>query len=181
MVWDRIDTPPPFPWSELNLDINGSDIDIRLEIETCLTNHGHEVFIRRPTTQRCSCWQGDSAFDEFYVGCADCNGFGYYYEDVRTRAYRRPAFGTFGFVGSTTRTDLGNLGVSDTVWYYFRHNITAATGHHIIECTTNDLGQITKPFQIERTHEVKLHHLYRDRRGRPEYFAVLARERTIGK
>jgi hypothetical protein len=101
-------------------------------------------------------------------------------EDIRTRAYRRPAFGTFGFVGATVRTDIGMLGVGDTVWY-FRYDVTAAVGYHIIECTTDDLGVVTEPFQIERTHEVKLAHLYRDRNGRPEYFAVLARERTIGK
>jgi hypothetical protein len=180
MVWDRVDTPSPFPWSELNIDIDGSDIDVRLEIEKCITNHGHEIFIRKPTSQRCSCWQEDSAFDEFYTGCSDCQGFGYAYEDIRTRAYRRPAFGTFGFVGATVRSDVGMLGVGDTVWY-FRHNVPAVVGYHLVECTTDDIGVITAPIQIERLHEVKLAHLYRDRRGRPEYFAVLARDGTIGK
>lgn len=180
MVWERTSPQPALPWQELALESLEGDIDIRVFLKECLANHGHVVFVRSPTNQRCHCWESrDGAFEEGDPNCSDCQGFGFYYIDRRTRAYRRPAFGTFGFTGAATRQQIGELGVADQVWY-FEHTATPVIGHHIIEVTTDDNGEPTLPFQIERTWAIKLSHLYREKRGRPEYWACLARERSLG-
>ena len=74
----------------------------------------------------------------------------------------------------------GTLGAEDTVWY-FAHVDTPVVGHHLIEVRTDDAGVATKPFNIERTHEIHQAHLTRERQGRPEFWEVLVRARRVGK
>ncbi len=179
MVWERKETPGTHVWAELGLDIRDGNISVRDEIVQCLDKHGHEVFVRSPTTQRCHCFKEDS-YDDFNPECTGCNGYGYYYVDRKTRAYRRPAFGTFGFSGSTVRSVLGDISAADTVWY-FRSTIPISIGYGIIEVITDDNGKAREPYKMERKHAVKLAHLYREQRGRKEYWAVLARELKLGK
>ena len=179
MVWEFESTPDQGVWAELGLDIRDGNISIRDEIVTCLKNHGHEVFVRAPTDQRCHCYKED-AFNDFNPECSDCNGYGYYYVDRKTRGYRRPAFGTFGFTGAAVRSPLGDISAGDTVWY-FPHTVNISIGYKIIEVITDDDGNARQPYKMERKHAVKLAHLYRERRGRKEYWAVLARELKLGK
>ncbi len=180
MVWERLPTGGTSVWHEL-ADLRDGDIDIREFINECLNKHGHEVFVRSPTEQRCSCFDPNDAFREFDPRCPDCQGFGYFYRDVLETAYRRPAFGTFGFTGAAQRVEVGTVGMADHVWY-FRHTATPVVGHHVVECTTDDEGKIkTNPKHIERVHQILLAHLYREKLGRPEYWAVLTRESHLGK
>lgn len=180
MVWERLDDDQLSPWYELPGVVDG-DIDIRKAIDECLTNHGHEIYLRETTEQRCTCFNPNDAFREFDPRCPTCQGFGYLYRDVLQRSYRRPAYGTFGFTGAAQRIEIGTLGMADFVWY-FKHTSEPVVGHHIVECTTDDEGKIkTNAKHIERIHEIKLAHLYRDRKGRPEYWACLTRESNMGK
>ena len=181
MVWERSSpVPTAVPWAELRLDLQDASIDIREHLKRILEEHGHVVFLRSPTKQRCACWHGDTEFDEFNPNCPDCQGFGFYYLDKRVRTYRRPAFGTFGLSGATQRTEVGELGVADLV-FYFEHQETPVIGHHIVEVTTDDEGQPTVPIRIERTFQIHQAHLYREKLGRPEYWITLCKERTVGK
>lgn len=180
MVWERLTQPAQtHPWHNLPA-FDGEDIDIREVISNCLRDHGHEVFLREPTDQKCPCADTTGAFKEFDPRCPDCNGFGFMYRDVKLRTYRRPAFGTFGFTGGTMRHQPGVIGAADLV-FYFKHTAKSVVGDFILEVTTDDLGIATKPYQIERTYEIMLAHLYRERLGRPEYWAALARERRVVK
>jgi hypothetical protein len=185
MVWETATPNPNDPFGALRA-FEGPGIDLRAVMERCLEDHGHNVFLRSPTGQVCACRkrQDDpihpSPHDEFDIHCPDCQGFGYYYEDVKMRAYRRPAFGTFGFTGGLLRSPVGNFGVADTVWY-FKHTEKSVVGHHIIEVTVDDDGDVVKAENIERIHEIRQSHLARERRGRPEFWEVLCREILIGK
>jgi hypothetical protein len=96
------------------------------------------------------------------------------------RTYRRPAYGTFGFVGATQRTEVGEQGAADLV-FYFEYFQTPVVGHHVVEVRTDDAGQPTVPFKIERVFQIHHAHLYREKLGRPEYWATLCRERVVGK
>lgn len=179
MVWERKDKANASIWTELGLDTRDGVISVRDEMVNHLENHGHEVFIRRPTTQRCSCYK-DGAFNDADVNCPGCNGFGYYYLDTKVRSYRRPAFGTFGFSGGTVRANIGDLTSADTVWY-FKSIDSITVGNVIVEVVTDDLGQALKPYKMERKHAVRLSHLYREKKGRKEYWVALARELRLGK
>ena len=180
MVWERLPNPKRNEiWHELPVD-DALGIDIRQVIDGCVRDHGHEIFLRSPTDQKCPCAETTGPFKEFDPRCSTCNGFGFIYQDFKLRTYRRPAFGTFGFTGGTMRREIGIIGAADLV-FYFKHTAKSVVGHHILEVTTDDKGLATKPFQIERTHEILLSHLYRERLGRPEYWAVLVRERRVIK
>jgi hypothetical protein len=180
MVWERLSDPDKkHPWQELPV-YDAAGIDIRQTITNCVRDHGHEVFLRSPTDQKCPCAETTGPFKEFDPRCSTCNGFGFIYVDTKIRTYRRPAFGTFGFTGGTMRQEIGVFGAADLV-FYFQHTARSVVGHHILEVTTDDAGLATKPYQIERTHEILLAHLYRERVGRPEYWAVLTRDRRINK
>ncbi len=181
MVWEFTNQPNNGVWAEIGLDIRDGEISVRDEIVQCLAKHGHEVYLRSPTEQRCSCFKEDQ-FDDFNPECSDCNGFGYYYVDRKIRAYRRPAFGTFGFTGATVRSPLGDISAADTVWY-FPSTAKVSIGYIIVEVITDDQGNVynAEAPKIERKHAIKLAHLYRERLGRKEYWAVLAREMKLGK
>jgi hypothetical protein len=180
MVWERLAQPSrAHPWHELPTD-SSAGVDIRAVIAECVKNHGHELFLREPTDQKCACAEASGAFKEFDPRCPECNGFGYIYRDVKLRSYRRPAFGTFGFTGGTIRREPGVIGAADLV-FYFKHTARSVVGDFIIEVTTDDEGLATKPYQIERTYEILLSHLYREKLGRPEYWAALAREKRVVK
>lgn len=180
MVWERKDVPANAVWSELGSGLtDDGTISIRDEIIHTLANHGHEVFVRSPTTQRCSCYK-DGAFNDFHVDCPGCNGFGYAYLDTKIRSYRRPAFGTFGFTGGAVRSAFGDITSADSAWY-FPHTANIAPGFVIIEVINNENGEAIVPYKMERKHAVKLSHLYREKKGRKEYWIVLTREMRLGK
>jgi hypothetical protein len=186
MVWEFQPTPiPNKPYAGLPA-IDDKGIDIRAEFARMMTDHGHTVFLRVPTGQLCACraTQDDPVHpnpdDEFEVSCPTCQGFGYHYRDLPVRAYRRPAYGTFGFNGAIQRTQVGVGGVSDLVWY-FQHTQRVDVGTHIIEVTDDDAGLPIKAYNIERIHEVKQAHITRDRTGRTEFWEVLSREVLFGK
>jgi len=179
MVWEKQTPDANSPYGNIPA-IDGSNIDLRREIAECLRVHGHEIFLRTRTDQRCPSHNNDDAFKEFDPRCEFCQGFGFMYKDTKLRSYRRPAFGTFGFTGAAMRFEPGTMGAEDTVWY-FAHEAESVVGNHIIEVTTDDAGLATKPYNIERTHEIQQAHLTRERSGRPEFWEVLARARRIGK
>lgn len=180
MVWERLSQPDKNTvWHELPVD-DGSDIDIRQTIDNCVRDHGHEIFLRSPTDQKCPCAETTGAFKEFDTRCSSCNGFGFIYRDTNVRTYRRPAFGTFGFTGGSVRQEIGIIGAADLV-FYFQFAARSVVGDFVLEVTTDDSGLATKPYQIERTYEILLAHLYREKKGRPEYWATLCRERRVNK
>jgi hypothetical protein len=180
MVWERLDEPArSYVWQTLG-DFRGDGIDARQEATDFLTKHGHELFVRRPTEQKCSCADTTGAFREFDVRCPTCSGFGYVYHDTKVRSYNRPAFGTFGFTGGAVQTSLGDVHAGDLV-FYMPYDEPAVVGHHLVEVTTDDDGLATQPYIIERLYEIKIAHAFRDRRGRIEYWATLARELTLSK
>lgn len=187
MVWETQKTPAQNkPYGGL-VPLTDAGINIREEFRKFVYDeHGHTVFLRIPTGQVCSCRSSQdnlvhpSPYDEFDISCATCQGFGYRYRDKRIRAYRRPAFGTFGFTGGTQRTQVGVGGVQDQVWY-FEHDERVDTGSHIIEVTDDDNGLPIEAINIERIHEIKQSHITRDRRGRTEFWEVLTREVIFGK
>lgn len=186
MVWEFQNAPlPNKPFAGLP-GIDDKGIDIRAEFAKIITEHGHTVFLRIPTGQLCACrstqddLRSPSPDDEFDISCPTCQGFGYHYRDVPIRAYRRPAFGTFGFNGAVQRTQIGVGGVQDLVWY-FQHTEKVGAGVHIVEVTDDDLGLPIKAYNIERIHQIMQAHITREKNGRTEFWEVLAREIIFGK
>ena len=182
MVWETSTPNPLDPLNELG-SFSGSNSDIRAFIAECLAAHGHNIFLRVTTDQKCACKNSQddlvhpSPFDEYDPSCSTCQGFGYHYIDLKMRAYRRMAF---GLTNDAERSPWGMLGPGDTVWY-FPYDQRVSVGHHIVEVTVNDTGNVIRAENIERIHEIKFSHLFRDLNGRPEYFAVLVREVWLSK
>lgn len=185
MVWEKKTADPTRPHGTLP-EVAGNDIDIRAEFKAIINDHGHTVFLRQSTGQVCACRKRQDnlthpdPFDEFDRSCPGCQGFGYHYRDRRIRAYRRPAFGTFGLTGAVRRTPVGGVNAGDLVWY-FEYGEQVRIGNHIVEVTDNDLGEPVVAINIERIHEIKQPHITRDRKGRTEFWEVLTREVVLGK
>jgi len=175
MAWEST-TAGAYPWSELSLF--SGEVDIRVNVTALLDKRGHEVFIRKRTSKRCSCYV-DRQYDEGSAYCPLCDGYGYYYLDHRYKVRRRPAFGTFG-LNPKKPTDLGDLIIGDNV-FYFKHDNPISEADRVIEVTIDENGLAEKPYRIERIHDIKYVHAFRDQKGRIEYWVALTRERVMGK
>jgi len=176
MVWSGSESVSAFPWDQVSL-FEG-EVDVRTEIATILNNRGHSVFVRKRGDRRCSCYS-DRQFDEANPFCPRCDGYGWIYLDYKYLSRRRPAFGTYGFAPKV-RAAFGDLTSADNIWY-FKHDNEISEAYCIIEVSVDAEGEPTKPYHFERVHDVKLVHAYRDKHGRIEYWAALARERVVGK
>jgi len=176
MVWETNSSGSTFPWNEVGLFTG--EVDLRTEMDNLLDLRGHEVFVRKRTDQRCFCY-ARRQYDEGNKFCSYCDGYGYYYYDYRYKTRRRPAFGTFGFHPKAS-TPIGDLMSGDNL-FYFKHDNPVLEAYRIMEVYVNADGEAEAPYTIERVHDVKLTHAYRDQNGRIEYWAALAREVSLGK
>lgn len=175
MSWETT-SAANFPWNEVTLF--ASEIDVRNQIATLLNRRGHSVFVRKRTEKRCSCWTGKQ-YDESNYFCSRCDGYGWIYMDYEYKSRRRPAFGTYGFAPKVTAA-FGDIEAGDSI-FYFKHSDTISEAYKILEVTIDSKGAAEKPYRIERVHDVKLAHAYRDQYGRIEYWAALTREHGAGK
>lgn len=176
MVWETSTSGSSGIWSEASLFTG--EIDVRDRVTDLLDARGHEVFVRKRTDQRCSCYS-DKQYDEGSKYCYKCDGYGYIYRDHRYKARRRPAFGTFG-LHPKVPTEIGDIVVGDNL-FYFKYNNPISSAYRILEVTNDSSGEADPPYQIERVHDIKYVHAYRDQSGRIEYWAALTRERVMGK
>jgi len=176
MAWET-STENTFPWGSVTL-LDG-ELDVRANVNTMLDQRGHGVFVRKRVSpaRRCSCWQNNQ-YDE-PRGCSRCDGYGWVYEDYEYKSRRRPAFGTYGFAPKIA-APMGNIIEGDNI-FYFKYNNVISEAYRILEVTIDDTGAAEKPYKIERVHDVKVVHAYRDKFGRIEYWAALTRELSVGK
>jgi hypothetical protein len=167
-------------------------IDLRKEIDSLMTDYGHNVFWRHATNQRCSCWdetrwEGDS-------NCQFCQGTGWAYRDVLTKSRRMM------LTDLVTRTNLkqiapiGAFGVKQEVFWLRHEQLLENTSGNLVPVTINpsdrDMilemqldtdGNLVVPNNIETAWQIMSVHPLRGHAGRIEYWACYVSEHTVGK
>lgn len=176
MSWETASSSAPYPWDEVGLFTG--EVNVRTQVTNMLETRGHAVFVRKRTSRRCSCYRREQ-YDEPSKTCPYCDGYGWYYQDYEYKTRRRPAFGTFGF-NPKANTMLADIMSGDCV-FYFKWDNPITEAYRILEVTIDADGDAELPYQIERVHDIKLSHPYRDQYGRIEYWAALTREKVFGK
>lgn len=164
--------------SELGFLMRGG-IDLRNEMTDMLNRHGHKVFLRRASDQRCPSWREDRR-EPHPESCPYCWN-GWMYQDELVLTYRRPALGLVaeGLV-DTIRAPFGQITARQTI-FYFTHDVAPSVRDAIIYVTLDGTQEPIQPFNIERIWQIEMTEDFRDRLGRIEYWAVMAEQRSIGK
>lgn len=157
----------------------GGGIDMRKAMDEILGAHGHKVFLRRKLEQRPPNWREDRR--EVVPEEDPYNWEGSMYQDELHLTYRRPALGLVaeGIV-DTLRTPVGELTARQTI-FYFKHDVAPKVGDGIIYVTLNADGDPIRPYEMERMWKIEMVEDFRDKRGRIEYWGVMAEQRAIGK
>jgi hypothetical protein len=156
-----------------------SDIDLRTEIQSLLANRGHNVFLRKATDRRCSCW--NTTMREAEIDCPFCTGTGWFYEDHLYKARKMPL--TDPVVAGTLelRIPIGLAGVSQFI-FWLEHTAVPGIRDIILEVTLDpDTGMPTEPYNIEAIWNIGQIQDYRDKYGRIEFWGCWVRRGALGK
>lgn len=170
-------TEDAFP-SEEALSTDG-ELVVKDEIRPLIARHGRQVYIRKRTSQRCSC--RDPITGEASVDCSLCSSMGWVYLDHLSRAMKdsstRPVSGSY----RKTPTPFGLVSVDEVVIYLETTGINPSIHDWIIEVITDELGNVKRPPKIERIYDVNEVVDLRENYGQIAYWAVRARLIVLGK
>lgn len=174
----------PFIWSE-GLSVNTDSIDVLAEVARILEDHGHYMFLRKIRAKRAPSW--DSVKRQADFNDAFNIGHGMMYDDYLVRTRQAP---TLNFRVGPEQEMLSRIGFIGPSKYVFYLTHPPVSGFDVVPTMFDQLVQVALDdttglpelaYRIEKVFDINQVHGYRDRKGRLEYWSVLASEQTTGK
>ena len=158
--------------------VGAAIIDLRLEMDKILMDHGHLVYLRRAMSRRCGCY--NEVTKESVQTCPQCTGTGWLYQDELHLTRRMPITDPVVAALMEQRSPVGLVGVDQSV-FWFKYDVNPGIRDVILEITLGDDGQPTLPVQIEAIWNIGQLYDARDRNGRVEFWACWVRRGAMGK
>lgn len=155
-----------------------TSIDLRAEFAEIMENHGHWVFLRRRLSVRAHTY--DDTVNEAYPRNDPYSWKGHLYQDEPYLTRSRPTTSEARGAVDQFLTAFGDLTVRHLI-FYFAHDVRPSVLDGVVYCTLGDDGNFQRPYNIERFYDIQATYPFRDKKGRVEYWAVLAEQRSLGK